>query len=261
LYRRICFHLFESEASDKRLQIEYLLETQSVALRHKACSIQIKNKRKANIDEELFARITDALSFERKDIVTTIEKMMPKNCVATALILVEMKTLCVVRVEKGVEPILYRLKYEQRYSEEFKQIIAENDLSMKTSERLKFWTRLNQRLAAFSEELDTKVLSYARGLLLGSFTTVEVSHMIEKLRKDVGIESLSSEQNSLLYMVLTGLEFLENQEIREAVESVFKKDVERIFNCLVELKPKLTDLPRKHVCLLVDKVNFFLFTN
>jgi len=211
-----------------------------------------------NINQELFARITDALSFESRIVVASIEKLMPNNCVVTALVLVDMKTLCVVRVEKGVEPILYKLKYEQKYSDEFKQIIAENDLSMKTSESLKFWTSrklLNQRLAAFSEELDNKVLSYARGLLVGSFTTVDVGQMIEKVGKDVGAESFSSEQNSLLYMVMTGLEFLEGQEIREALETVFRKDVEKILNCLVELKPKLTDLPRKHVCLLVDKVN------
>ena len=220
-------------------------------------SIQIKNKRKMNINEELFARITDALSFESKDMVGSIEKLMPNNCVVTELVLVDMKTLCVVRVEKGVEPILYKLKYEQRYSDEFKQIIAENDLSMKMRS-LKFWkTRklLIQRLAAFSEELDNKVLSFACGLLLGSFTTVDAGQMIEKIGKDVGAESFSSEQNSLLYMVMTGLEYLEGQEIREALETVFRKDVEKILNCLVELKPKLTDLPRKHVCLLVDKVN------
>jgi len=211
-----------------------------------------------DINEELFARITDALSFESRIVVANIEKLMPNNCVVTALVLVDMNTLCVVRVEKGVEPILYKLKYEQRFSDEFKQIIAENDLSMKMKSSLKFWkTRkmLNQWLAAFSEELDNKVLSFACGLLLGSFTTVDVGQMIEKVGKDVGAESFSSEQNSLLYMVMTGLEFLEGQEIREALETVFRKDVEKILNCLVELKPKLTDLPRKHVCLLVDKVN------
>ncbi len=126
-----------------------------------------------DINEELFARITDALSFESRIVVANIEKLMPNNCVVTALVLVDMNTLCVVRVEKGVEPILYKLKYEQRFSDEFKQIIAENDLSMKMKSSLKFWkTRkmLNQWLAAFSEELDNKVLSFACGLLLGSFT-------------------------------------------------------------------------------------------
>ena len=44
-------------------------------------------------------------------MVASIEKLMPNNCVVTALVLVDMKTLCVVRVEKGVEPILYRVNY------------------------------------------------------------------------------------------------------------------------------------------------------
>lgn len=101
LYRRICFHLFQTENTNQRLKIEYLLETQSIALRHKACSIQIKNKRKLNINEDMFNKITQSLSFDAKDMLSKLETLLPANVVVSALILADMNTLCVVRIEKG----------------------------------------------------------------------------------------------------------------------------------------------------------------
>lgn len=49
LYRRICMNLFNSEPHLSK-RIMHLFETQSIALRHKACSIQIKQKRKVLIN-------------------------------------------------------------------------------------------------------------------------------------------------------------------------------------------------------------------
>lgn len=49
LYRRICMNLFNSEPHLSK-RIMHLFETQSIALRHKACSIQIKQKRKVLFD-------------------------------------------------------------------------------------------------------------------------------------------------------------------------------------------------------------------
>lgn len=49
LYRRICMNLFNNE-SDPLRRIMHLFETQSIALRHKACSIQLKQKRKVLFD-------------------------------------------------------------------------------------------------------------------------------------------------------------------------------------------------------------------
>lgn len=47
LYRRICMKLFNNE-KDSVKRIMHLFETQSIALRHKACSIQLKQKRKVS---------------------------------------------------------------------------------------------------------------------------------------------------------------------------------------------------------------------
>lgn len=150
---------------------------------------------------------------------------------------------------------MYKMKYDQKYSEEFKEIIAENDRSMKQSERLKFWTSrnlLNQRLISFSEELDKKVLAYAKGLLLGSFTEVDIERLIDRIVKKSSVGKLTSEQRSLIRMLLIGLEHLDDQEIKEALATQFEDD--SLAKYIVEYKLSLTELPRKHVCLLVDKV-------
>ena len=266
LYRRICFHLFEAEKQNPKLRIEYLLETQSIALRHKACSIQIKNKRKLNINVSLYEKITSSLSFNSSvaghDFLNKIEKQLPSSCVASALVLVDAKTLYVIRLEKGEEAFLFKLKYSQKYSDEFKQIIAENDRSMKQSERLKFWTSrnlLNSKLAAFSESLDKNVLSFAKGMLLGSFTNFDLNRFIEKLKKELKL-SLTTEQLHLLKVMLIGLEHLDLQEMREGLCTEFQ-ETEALLQYLSVNKVNLTGLPRKHVCLLVDKVCFFLYLN
>ena len=151
--------------------------------------------------------------------------------------------------------MLCKVKYDQKYSEEFKQIIAENEKSMKQSERLKFWTTrnlLNQRLVSFSEELDKKVLSYAKGLLLGSFTEVDLERLIDRLIKKQCMNKLTPDQRSLIRMILIGLEHLDEQEVNEALSTQF--DDESLCRHIIEYKLSLTELPRKHVCLLVDKV-------
>lgn len=84
------------------MKIEYLLETQSVALRHKTCSIQIKNKRKLNINEELFSKITTSLSFNgTANILEQLDHLLPQNVVVTALVMTDLSTLCIIRLEKG----------------------------------------------------------------------------------------------------------------------------------------------------------------
>lgn len=52
LYRRICMKLFNNE-TDTAKRIMHLFETQSIALRHKACSIQLKQKRKVGFQNLL----------------------------------------------------------------------------------------------------------------------------------------------------------------------------------------------------------------
>ena len=156
---------------------------------------------------------------------------------------------------------MYKLKYDQKYSDEFKKLILENDKSMKQLDRQKFWTSrnlLNQKLGSFTEELDRKVLSYAKGLLLGSFTEVDIDRLIDRIKKDQRISSLNQDQRSLLRMILIGLEHLSDSEVKEALKTEFN-DIDGLYNYIVEYRPSLMDLPRKNVCLLIDKVrNNFL---
>lgn len=258
LYRRICLHLFESESLNNKLKIEYLLETQSIALRHKACSIQIKNKRKSLIDSNQFERITSSLVFNNKfSLYDKIEKMLPNNFVVVSLVLVDFSTLYAVRLESGNEPFYYRLKYDRKYTEEFKQIIAENDRSMKQSDRNKFWStrsQLNSRLAAFTEEIEKNVLSYAKALLLGSFKEFNLDKFIERIKSELSLVNLTKSQTNLLKLIVGGLEYLDSKLIRQGLKTEFDDaKLDTITNYLVDRKAKLSGLKRKHVCLLVDK--------
>lgn len=130
-------------------------------------------------------------------------------------------------------------------------------MSMKQSERLKFWStrnQLNQRLATFSENLDHEVLSYGKGLLLGSFTNTDIDLLVDKMRKELRLGVLNQDQNSLLRVLMIGVEHLNLQEIKDGLKTDFIENVSEMANYLIEMKAKLSNLPRKHVCLLVDKV-------
>ena len=94
--------MYQAEKCDKHLKKEYLLEKQSIALRHKICSIQLKNKRKLSINEELFAKITASLNFDGTvNILDQLDDLLPQNVVVTALVMKDSGTLCIIRLEKG----------------------------------------------------------------------------------------------------------------------------------------------------------------
>jgi hypothetical protein len=261
LYRRICFHLFESEKSNSKLKIEYLLETQSIALRHKACSIQIKNKRKSLIDLTQFERITSSLFFNTHkplSLFDKIEKSLPSNFVVVSLILINFTDLHLVRLEAGTEPLTYKLKYDRKYTEEFKQIITENDKSMKQSDRNKFWTTrslLNSRLSAFTEEIEKNVLSFAKPLLMGSFKQFNMEKFIDRLKNDLNLGAISKIHHDLIKIVALGVDILDSKEMKEALRTEFDETIADLISAYVlEKKSKMASLKRKHVCLLVDKV-------
>ena len=266
LYRRICFNLFKSE-TDTRLKIEYLLETQSVALRHKACSIQLRQKRKSVIDLNLYDRITGYLTFDSSSsisLLSKIENNLPNDYVVVALVLVDLNELYLVRIEFGFEPILYKAKYSQKIVEEFKQIISENDRSMKQQDRVKFWASrglLNNRLANFVDELDKNVLSYGKSLLLGTYKNINLNKFLDKIKVELKLGTLDKSQLAQLRLVFNGLEYLNSKEMKDALKTLFSEArTESIVTYLNECKTKFTGLPRKHVCLLVDKVKMISFT-
>jgi len=276
LYRRICFHLFEKENLNNKLKIEYLLETQAIGLRHKACSIQIKNKRKSLIDSNHFEKMTKAIVFKNSaanisdSLFDQIEKHLPDYFVVVSLVLKDNTDLYVVRIESKTEPFIYKLKYDQKYTDEFKQIIAENDQGIEQSDRVLFWTSrnsLNTRLSKFTEEIEKNVLSFAKSLFLGSFIDLNLEKFIQTLKSDLSkIGPISKKQENLIKIFVLGIEYINVTEMKEtlkkSLQTEFNENASEIITIyLIDKLDKLTGLKRKHVCLLVDKVfhfNYFL---
>jgi hypothetical protein len=267
LYRRICMNLFRIE-SDARKRILYLLETQSIALRHKACSIQLKHKRKSTIDLKSFETLIQALSFansfNREYLNNFLSKILPSDCVVISLMLSEQDDLYLIRIEKACEPLLVRLKLSRSYVDEFKVIMVENDKSMKILDRNKFWSNrnaLNKKLNKFLDDLENRVFAHHKSHLLGSFVELSLDAFVSKFKAHFGIESLSADKCEFLKTILLGLEFFSDEELLEAFrcESFEKTNDPKIINeyisyLVTHVKPKLSDAKRKHVCLLVDKV-------
>ena len=242
-------------------KIMHLLETQSIALRHRACAIQIKQKRKSSIEQPLFEKLTSSLAFNG-DLNTEylnnfVNKILPNNTVVVALVLNNMSDLYIVRLERGSEPFFYKLEYNTKYNEDFKQIMLENDLSMKQSDRTKYWstrTDLNNRLNSYLKEFEANVFSYARALLLGSY----VDYDFKLFKKNLEIVSLNETQESLLKIILLGLQIFTAEELCILLKKEFaENEVDKYMLYLRGLKDGLTAAKRKHVCLLIDKVNFF----
>jgi hypothetical protein len=263
LYRRICFNHFKVE-SDSRQKISYLLETQSIALRHKICSIQLKHKRKATIDLGIYEKLLNSVSFNNtcanKDyLMNFVDKVLPENCVVVSLVLIDSTDLFIVRLEKNVEPYLAKVKYNQKFSDEFKTIMIENDKSMKLVERSKFWSSrsaLNKRLYNYLEELESTVFSYSKPLLLGSYLNHSMNDLIYQFRREIlqPGDFINSKQRSLLSMLFLGLEHYDIDDLRLALKTEFSEQVVEAYACyLLDQKAKLANADRKHVCLLTDK--------
>ena len=266
LYRRICFNLFNVESNSNK-KVMHLLETQSIALRHKACAIQIKQKRKSSIEMSVFEKLTNSLSF-KGDVNTEylsnfINHILPSNSVVVALVLNSVNDLFVIRLERENEPFLYQVKYDLKYNENFKQIMLENDLSMKQSDRTKYWTTrtsLNKRLNAFLEELESEVFSdVAKSLLLGSYLDHDMNVLIRSFKKDLRIVSLTESQEKLIKIIFLGIEHLTVEELSKALKREFSENqVEKYLPYLLDKKTEMVSAKRKHVCLLIDKVVRFL---
>ena len=261
LYRRICLNLFKIEADSKQ-KISFLLETQSIALRHKICSIQLKHKRKSNIDVEIYEKLLNTVSFgsnvaNKDSLINFVDKILPSNCVVVSLVLIDNVDLFIVRLEKDNEPFLFKLKYNLKFTEEFRTIMVENDKSMKISERSKFWSSrsaLNKRLYNYLEELEANIFSYAKSLLLGTYLKFNLSTLISQFKKDMKLETITKSQKSLLKLVYLGLEHYDIDDLRIALKTEFnEKLIEQYCSYLITQKALLTNAERKHVCLLTDK--------
>lgn len=196
-----------------------------------------------------------------------LKEILPSDCVCVSLMLDrESDWLYLIRLEKDVEPLLVKLKYQRRFSDEFRQIMSENDVSMKESDRKKFWNArnsLNKRLSAYLQELEDKVFGHYRSLLIGSYgddATVEKTTEKEFKRKFAHLMSLTDERLLTIKCVSLGIDRTAPELIREQLKASFDSiHVPEIEKWLCDvLKPKLAGLKRKHVCLIVDRVWYYL---
>lgn len=269
LYRRICIHLFKHE-TDPMKKIMYLFETQSIALRHKACSVQLKHKRKSMADSKIFDTLMSSVSFncaEIKDYLEHfLENVLPPDFVCVSLILdPETNNFYLIRLEKDFEPILRKLTYDKKYTENFRQIMMENDISMKQSDRTKFWTTrnlLNKRLSMYLHELENNVLGKYNAFMLGSFG--EDSELEKKwiasFKKQFTNVTYTREKIECLKLIMLGLNYYTQDHIGLILKSDFGEQTAEYEKWIVNnIKPKTVGIKRKHVCLMVDRVYFILF--
>lgn len=200
-----------------------------------------------------------------------LSRILPSDCICVSLLLErDTDLLYLVRLEKSVEPMLIKLKFQRRFLDEFRSIMSENDASMKQSDRRKFWNvrnALNKKLVTYLSELETTVFGRCRALLLGSYVAVGGGAGLS-LSSDEGISSefkrrfsssavqLTSERLMCLKLIVLALDQYTLEQIRDELKTCFESacvgDVE---NWLIEVvKPKVAGLKRKHVCLIVDRV-------
>lgn len=204
-----------------------------------------------------------------------VERILPSDCICVSLMLDrDTDHLYLIRLEKGLEPLLIKLDYKHRFSDEFRQMMTDNDSSMKQSDRRKFWhlrNDLNRGLIKFLNDLETNVFGRYRMLLLGSFGEDEKPEQtaIGDFKKRFGSSvSLNSERLLCLKIIMLGLDQLTPEqiqaELKQNFESTHVVEMEKWFSDV--LRPRLVCKKRKHVCLIVDKVNnnflfFFCFHN
>lgn len=67
---------------------------------------------------------------------------------------------------------------------------------------------------------------------------------------------LNQNQTTLLEIILLGVEIYSVEEIRNGLKNEFKEaQIDEILYYLLEKKEEFSSFKRKHVCLLIDKVN------
>jgi hypothetical protein len=159
----------------------YLLETLSIALRHKGCSIHIKNKRKSTTDSVVYDNLLNAISFNKTSLFKYYEKsiqtQIPEDWTIISFIINDSQ-LYLLRLERNRVPFLFKLEnFNEKVLEKFKKIIKENEASMKQNDKKKFWEirrALNKRLIEYLKEIDKNLFDFARYFLLGSYSDKKV---------------------------------------------------------------------------------------
>ena len=256
-------------------------------MRHKACTIHIKNKRKASNDSSVHDDLLKVVSFNKNSLYefyeSSIETAIPEEWTIIAFVLND-NQLYLVRLERNAEPFLLKLVgFNQQYLEKFKLIIREYYASVNED---KFWnfgkftkrwkTRgdLNHHLIAYLKDLDENLFGFCRYLLLGSYldkTTIKKCE--DEIRKfydsfSIKMSDLSAEQKQIVGCIFNFLldeEIMEQEVTQENIikhlKSAFefigftdnKRFVDYIIQNFIDKKTLRTrDIKRKHVCLLID---------
>lgn len=262
LYRRTLLQMAKLEEDDSQ-KAAYLLETQSIALRHKAISVHLKHKRKNPVDPALSERFVKALSFGPKDLDGFVNQTLPPDlCVLSLILSPDERDLILVRLERGEKVVVAKFKYDTNYAVVFKHLMQENEKSMKLSDKNLFWSnrnQLNRRLCEFIDDVEEQVFgkSHMKGLLLGGYSDYKLNELLGQIKLKLTKESFQQNEQ-LLRSLLLCIESYSKAEIKQILSTTFEdtsKSIDSIANYLeTEFRPKLTGAKRKHVCLLVDKV-------
>lgn len=197
-----------------------------------------------------------------------LERILPSDCICVSLMLDrDTNHLYLIRLEKGLEPLLIKLDYDfTRYSDEFRTIMTDNDSSMKQSDRRKFWNlrnELNRGLKNYLTELETNVFGRNRMLLLGSFGVDEKpeNSTIQEFKKRFPSISPTAERLLCLKIIILGIDrFMPEQiqaELKQNFDSSHVADIEKWLSDVV--RSRLVGQKRKHVCLIVDRVEITNF--
>lgn len=192
-----------------------------------------------------------------------VERILPNDCICVSLMLDrDTDHVYLIRLERGLEPMLIKLNYERRYNEEFRQIMSENDASMKCTDRRKFWNvrnGLNRTLKSFLGELEANVFGRHRVLLLGSFGVDErlEQSVLDEFKRRFFTVTLTKDRLLCLKLILLGLDRTTTSEqicteLRFNFETSHISEIERWIS--ESVKPRVIGLSRKHVCLIVDRV-------
>lgn len=192
-----------------------------------------------------------------------VERILPSDCICVSLMLDrDTSHLYLIRLERGHEPLLIQLDYDARYNDDFRTMMHENDTSMKQSDRRKFWnsrTDLNRNLKVYLRALETNVFGRYRMLLLGSYGADDEaeSWMLADFKRRFGVTLTKDRSLSLKIIMLGCVDHLTRDQIQAELKLNFDSslvpDIEKWINNIV--MPRLAIQKRKHVCLIVDRVN------
>ena len=278
-------------SKSKHLQrVSYLLEAQFIALRHKACSIQIKKTRKSN--DQANDNLLNILSFDKNSSIysfyeSSIQSQIPEDWTIISL-LIKDNQLYLVRLERNFEPFLFKLALNPQYLVRFQKIINDitnNSCNYDKSESEEEYKKkfeifksinytINQRLIEYLIDIDENLFDFMRYILLGSYADKEVrgkcNEEIRKFYENFSMEKsyLTTEQKQMVYSIFNFIfddkilnENRTETKIRKHLKSAFEyagfNDNDRFIIYIVQKyieneSFRMKDVNRKHLCYLID---------